>query len=116
MAADSQHPQVHLLCQVLGIGLTADAPLEEPHQGTAVLAKHKLSDSTALTSGSDGDFIHEELWWLVRVDVRDAGGHAYDDACLECNHKHIGRIGDECANKLRGNRVVEDILINTLKE
>lgn len=84
--------------------------------GAATVEARRGKIAAGLCPSAHGSEVDLVLWWLVRVDVRDAGGHAYDDACLECNHKHIGRIGDECANKLRGNRVVEDILINTLEE
>jgi len=42
LVADAQHPYVHLLRQIRGIGLAPDAPLEKRLQGPPVLGKQPL--------------------------------------------------------------------------
>ena len=42
LIADPQHPQVHLLGHVRGVGLAADTPPEEGLQGPTVLGKQPL--------------------------------------------------------------------------
>jgi hypothetical protein len=55
LIADSQHPQVHLLCQILCIGLGADAPPEERQQGTALLGKQSYHQGWSRVSRGHND-------------------------------------------------------------
>ena len=55
LVADAQHPYVHLLRQIRGIGLAPDAPLEKRLQGPPVLGKQPLDQGWFRVSHSHRD-------------------------------------------------------------